>query len=76
MSWDALQNLQDLHSKAHCSNHTEILHYIWQRHVLKASIKRGLKLTSAQENLRSQRIRNEHKQLKQLATQTMLEALT
>jgi hypothetical protein len=25
ISWDAFQNLQEFHSKAHCSNHTENL---------------------------------------------------
>lgn len=54
----------------------KILHYVWQIHVFTTSIKRGLKLTNVQQYLKSQRISSEHKQLKQLAIQTMLEALT
>jgi hypothetical protein len=47
MNWDALQNLQNLHSKAHYSNHTENLAFYLAK-TCKASIKHGLKLTSVQ----------------------------
>jgi hypothetical protein len=48
MGWDALQNPQDLHQKHIVQITLKILHYVWQRHVFKASIKQGLKLTSPQ----------------------------
>jgi hypothetical protein len=76
MSWGALQNRQDPHSKHVVQITLKILHYVWQKHAFKASIKQGLKFTSAQCSLRFQRVRSEHKLLKWLVIQTMLEALT
>jgi hypothetical protein len=76
MNWDALQNPQVLHSKAHCSNHTENLALCLAKTCFKTSMKLGLKLISVQHNLKFQKINSEHKQLNQLVTQTMFEALT
>jgi len=55
IKWVEMHFKIDLHQKHIVQITLKMSHYVWQRHVFKASIKQGLKLTSPQQNLKFQK---------------------